>query len=515
MMRPGPWADVALDTPPATCESRGVPFHSLKSPVGAAFAALVSAAVLAQSPGTVKALPVAGEVFAVAGHTSFLILPPEPARTQPLPWVFYAPTLPGLPEAAEQWMFERFLAAGIAIAGIDVGESYGSPAGRELYSALHAHLVAERGLARKACLLARSRGGLMLYNWAAEHADSVACIAGIYPVCDLASWPGLVRACGAYGMTEGELAASLRDHNPIDRLAPLAQAGVPIFHIHGDDDRVVPLARNSAVVQQRYAELGGTMVLEIVPGGGHDMARAWFESRRLVDFVIDGAKAAAVRTAAGTTRGILEPNDTRRPEGAVQLVGPEGSRMVPEKAGAECLWVFADGVLTASPAWDSVVTPEPYRDFRLHVEFNVNEAPGADPEARGNSGVYLQERYELQILDSYGVAAADYKASYCGSLYRLKQPDRLACRPAGEWQTYDVVFRAARYDGDTKVEDARITALHNGQLIHDDFAIPRKTGAGAAEGPAPRPIKLQGHHNPVRFRNVWIRELDLGGRERR
>lgn len=477
--------------------------------IGAAFAVLVP--VAGQSPAVEKRLPIAGEVFAVAGHPAFLILPPESARARPLPWVLYAPTLPGLPAESEQWMFERFLAAGIAIAGIDVGESYGSPAGRELYSALHAHLVAERGLARRACLLARSRGGPMLYNWAAEHADRVACIAGIYPVCDLASWPGLARACDAYGMTERELAASLREHNPIDRLAPLAAAGVPIFHIHGDDDRVVPLARNSAVVQQRYAQLGGTMVLETVAGGGHDMSRAWFESQRLVDFVIGHAKAAAARPAAGTTRGVLDPDDLRRPPDAVQLVGPERSLMVPEQRGAESRWVFADGVLTASPMWDSVVSPKPYRDFRLHVEFAVNDAPGADPEARGNSGVYLQERYELQILDSYGVAAEDYTASHCGSLYRLKQPDRLACKPAGEWQTYDVVFRAARYDGDTKVEDARITAWHNGALIHDDFAIPRKTGAGAAEGPAPRPIKLQGHHNEVRFRNVWIQELDLGG----
>ena len=216
--------------------------------------------------------------------------------------------------------------------------------------------------------------------------------------------------------------------------------------------------------------------------------------------------------SGGTTRGIIDIENPERPAEAVQLVGDSGHQMVPEKPGSESRWVFGDGVLTASPVWDSVVTKEPYRDFRMHLEFNVNEVPDAkDPEKDGNSGVYIQQRYEIQILNSFGVEPDDYKASYCGSLYRLKKPDRIANKPAGEWQRFDIVFRAARYAGDTKVENARITAYQNGQLIHDDFEIPRKTGAGMKEGPEPLPIKLQGHHNPVRFRNVWIQKLELDG----
>jgi hypothetical protein len=199
---------------------------------------------------------------------------------------------------------------------------------------------------------------------------------------------------------------------------------------------------------------------------------------------------------------------TRRPADAVQLVGAAGHVLVPE-SDAPCQWVFADGVLTASPGWDSVVTPESYQDFRLHLEFNVNDAPNAEREARGNSGVYLQQRYELQILDSFGVPESEYRDSDCGSLYRLKKPDRLVCKPAGEWQSYDIVFRAARFDGDRKREDARIIAFQNGALIHADVSITRKTGAGEQEGPEARPVKLQGHHNPVRFRDVWIQALTL------
>jgi hypothetical protein len=213
---------------------------------------------------------------------------------------------------------------------------------------------------------------------------------------------------------------------------------------------------------------------------------------------------------AVTTRGIIDPEQPGRPAGAVQLVGPNGHALVPEDEKIPSQWVFAEGVLTASPKWDSLITRESYRDFRMHLEFNVNDTKDAtDPEKNGNSGVYIQQRYELQILNSFGVAEEDYKNSYCGSLYRLKKPDVIANKKAGEWQSFDIVFRAARYEGETKVENARITAYQNGQLIHDDYSIPRKTGVGRKEGPEPRPIKLQGHHNPVRFRNVWIQKLDL------
>ena len=130
----------------------------------------------------------------------------------------------------------------------------------------------------------------MLYNWAAENPESVACIAGIYPVCNLSSYPGLGRACGAYGMTEEQLAAKLTEHNPIDRLAPLAKAKVPIFHIHGDSDKTVPLDKNSGELKKRYEKLGGKMTLEIVKGQGHNMWPGWFHSQELVDFVIAHAR---------------------------------------------------------------------------------------------------------------------------------------------------------------------------------------------------------------------------------
>ena len=263
---------------------------------------LLNPAWAADTPKPQKALPLPGEVFEVEGRTAFVILPsPENQHTnRPTPWVWYAPTLPKLPEARETWMFERFLAAGIAVAGVDVGESYGSPQGRAGSSALYRELVERRRFSRKPVLLARSRGGLMLYNWAAEHPESVSGIAGIYPVCNLRSWPGLDKACVAYGLTAAQLDDQLAQHNPIDRLAPLAKAGVPIFHIHGNADTLVPLADNSAELARRYRDLGGSIRLRIPPGQGHNVWDGFFQCEELVEFVIAHASPAAQRETSPT-----------------------------------------------------------------------------------------------------------------------------------------------------------------------------------------------------------------------
>ena len=244
--------------------------------------------VAADAPS--KTLPLAGEVFQVQGNTAFIIPPQTKSADGTIPWVWYAPTLPNLPEGAEKWMFERFAQAGIAIAGIDVGESYGSPDGRALYSALYDELTKHHHFAPKAMLLGRSRGGLMTLSWAAENADKVAGFAGIYPVSNITSYPGIAAASGAYQLTADELSARLTEHNPIDRLAALAKAGVPMFAIHGDSDTTVPLDANSGELRKRYEALGGHMQLIIPPGQGHNMWSGFFECQELVDFVIANVK---------------------------------------------------------------------------------------------------------------------------------------------------------------------------------------------------------------------------------
>jgi len=275
--------------------ARNQPAHRKRWPYGLVFAlgfvilCRVPSYAMSPEPALPRSVTIAGqpaEEFVVDGCRAFVILPERPTSERPQPWVWYAPTLPGLPAKEETWMFERFRAAGIAIAGIDVGESFGSPAGRAHFTALHRELVQRRGFAPKPVLLARSRGGLMLYNWAVEHPESVAAVAGIYPVCNLTSYPTLAKACGAYGLSESDLAAHLTAHNPIDRITPLARAGVPILHLHGDQDAIVPLEQNSAELAVRYRAAGGTMEVIVFPGQGHNYWSGWFESQRLVDFVI-------------------------------------------------------------------------------------------------------------------------------------------------------------------------------------------------------------------------------------
>jgi len=260
------------------------------------FALAVAACALApfSSQAFAKELPLPGEVFTVNGRPAFIVPPSVPATDGKFtPWVWYAPTLAKFPAREEAWMFERFARAGVAVAGIDVGESYGSPEGRALFSAFYTELTTKRGFAPKMVLLGRSRGGLMTLCWAAENPEKIAAFAGIYPVCNLASYPGLAKAAPAYRLTEAELTAKLTEHNPIDRLGPLAKSKIPFFAIHGDMDKLVPLEANSGILAQRYTALGGVIKLIVPPGQGHSMWTGFFQSEALVAFVLEQARATS------------------------------------------------------------------------------------------------------------------------------------------------------------------------------------------------------------------------------
>jgi len=149
------------------------------------------------------------------------------------------------------------------------------------------------------------------------------------------------------------------------------------------------------------------------------------------------------------------------------------------------------------------ITKMMVNDFQLHLEFRTPYMPNARGQGRGNSGVYIQKRYEVQVLDSFGLQGVHNE---CGGLYRQRKPDVNMCLPPLSWQTYDIDFKAARWEGDKKVANARLTVRHNGVLIHDNVEVPSKTGAGDKESAKPGPIRLQNHSNPVHFRNIWIVE---------
>ncbi len=235
------------------------------------------------------------ENLSVQGRPAFVFLPPAARRANPQPWIFYAPTLPGLPDEAERWMHEQFLAAGVAVAGMDVGEAYGSPQSHALFDALYRKLTAQRGFGKKPCLLGRSRGGLGVSSWAIANPGRVAGIIGIYPVLDFRTYPGLTNAAPAYGLTPAELEARADEFNPIARIEVLARARVPALLIHGDVDQVVPLKENSAEFVRCYKEAGAESFVKLIvlEGQGHNMFAGFFHSQVLVDFAIVRARAGA------------------------------------------------------------------------------------------------------------------------------------------------------------------------------------------------------------------------------
>ena len=243
----------------------------------------------------IKKLILPGEAFLVQDRPAFVLLPAEKERRTPQPWILYAPTLPGYPDEHEKWMHEQFLAAGVAVAGIDIGESYGSPPGRKLFSALYEELTKQRGFASKPCLLGRSRGGLWVTSWACDHPELVAGIAGIYPVFDLRTYPGIAKAAPAYGFKADELEAKLSENNPIERVGVLAKAKVPVFIIHGDDDKLVPIKENSAELAARYEAAGAkdAVTLVVAKGQGHNFWEGFFRCPELVEFAIARARSGA------------------------------------------------------------------------------------------------------------------------------------------------------------------------------------------------------------------------------
>jgi hypothetical protein len=149
-------------------------------------------------------------------------------------------------------------------------------------------------------------------------------------------------------------------------------------------------------------------------------------------------------------------------------------------------------------------TEKKFGDHTLHVEFRTPFMPQARGQGRGNSGVYVQGRYELQVLDSFGLEGKDNE---CGGIYSVSEPAVNMCLPPLAWQTYDIDFQQARYDADGKKEqNARITVRHNGVVIHDNLELPRGTPGRYREAPGPEVLFLQDHGNPVVFRNIWAVE---------
>lgn len=238
----------------------------------------------------VTKLPLPAEIFEVKGRRAFVMKSQQPTAGNP--WVWYAPTLQNYPHHSQRYYFEQLIEHGIAVAGYDFGEVRGAPQSSTKFTAFYEAMVA-KGYSDKPVLLGQSRGGLMMLCWAFRNPDKVGAFAGIYPVCNIASWP-LQRSkrsvLADYGMPEEAILKQLDVLNPFENISVLAAAGVPMFIIHGDSDRVVPYRDNSALVKAAYRKAGGELEVKIVTGKGHAGVVEFFRDQDLLEFIFKQAK---------------------------------------------------------------------------------------------------------------------------------------------------------------------------------------------------------------------------------
>lgn len=199
------------------------------------------------------------------------------------------------------------------------------------------------------------------------------------------------------------------------------------------------------------------------------------------------------------------------PENAVILFNGRDLNNWHTRKGEPAGWEVTDETMTVVHGTGDIVTEKKFTDFFLHLEFMEPDMPEATGQGKGNSGVYLQGRYEIQVLDSYGIKVPG--RGDCGAIYDQFAPLFNACKPPLQWQSYDVVFRAARTDETGEaVEQARVTVLHNGRVIQNNTQVLCPTGGAMDDRVGePGPLLLQDHGNPVKYRNIWIVPLPLEG----
>ena len=288
-----------------------------------------------------------------------------------------------------------------------------------------------------------------------------------------------------------------------------ARAAGPDFDLQGE----YAGGEGAAQVGVQVIALGNDTFRAVIhhgglPGAGWDKsAKIEVESKRdgdKVEFTLpSGAKAVLTKDALTGVNEKFTAKKVHRTSPSLGAKPPGGAKVLFD--GSSCDdWAGGhfDELGRKLLASGSKTKLADYKNFSLHCEFLLPFKPLGRGQDRANSGVYMQDRYEVQVLDSFGLKGLNNE---CGGLYSKTAPAVNMCFPPLAWQTYDIDFEMAKFDADgKKTKNAVITVKHNGVLIHDKAEINGPTGGGKAEGPTGGAIQLQGHGNPVYYRNVWV-----------
>ena len=307
---------------------------------------------------------------------------------------------------------------------------------------------------------------------------------------------------GIMGVYQGKFTTESWANRTIEaKVVALSKSSWKIVLYIGDGREVQRVqGKGKRADDQSPVEIEGRMDLGQALGGTYSL------EARIADGKLSGSLLQRRQEVAAfaLAYSVIQPPSlgTPAPEGAKVLFdGTNLDQWVrnPEK------WCLSDeGAMQVCGS--DLMTREEFGAVQIHLEFRTPFMPNAREQGRGNSGVYVAGRYEVQVLDSFGEEA---KWDYCGGIYKVAAPLANACLPPLQWQTYDITFQPAVFDASgTKTKNARITVLLNGIPIHDDLELPERTpgGLGGVEA-ATGPLYLQDHGNEVRYRNIWVRPL--------
>jgi hypothetical protein len=327
---------------------------------------------------------------------------------------------------------------------------------------------------------------------------------------------GIVFAAGLSGTTAQDKKDSPKKKERIAIAEPKDAAKDPDFAIQGEYEGELKIGDQTGKIGIHLIAKGeGQFAAKAYHGGlpgagwdgkkplvgtaertGEGKATIKDDKGNVVGEVADGA-ITVKETATGKLKKVERKSKTlgeKPPEGAVILFGAEGDE---KKWNGGKLVTLSDGKFLGV----GEKSKEKFGAFKAHIEFRLPWMPNSSGQGRGNSGVYIQDRYECQVLDSFGLNGENNE---CGGIYTQHKPLVNMCLPPMVWQTYDIEYTPAEFADGKKTKNGRATIYHNGVKIHDNIEFPKECPGGQKEEATPGPFQFQDHGDPVVYRNVWV-----------